>query len=428
MKDKENKKNIASLLNDLKNMALLYAKVKVAYECTKAKENVIDGVKNIRETCKESAKEFGVNLEDASQKYDDARRGVRQIEEKYKSTLDKMRKEYNARIRANAQEIVEAEAERNSISEKIFDVLDNRENVQEPKADREEKESELKKNKKELIKASKEGDFEKVSECVEKCKNLEKEIKKLENDYDGKLAPYDETLEKLDEEYDKADEKVKALEDLSKQMEKEFEKECKEASKLKKQELSLVKSNGFMDRIKGLFSKGLLKTINGPKKFQEQFLNPAMDTMSSYASQVPGKMKEAREKCEEKMKEITGKGKEALWIAKEVTVEKLLDAKDAIVYGATVVKDKAVDVATGTKNVAVGVARGVKSGVISFEEKVNAAYMIGTAHAQKQIDEMRNGLADGIISATDKIREKAEKIRPDIAEKTSKTYEAGEME
>ena len=494
MQDNGNQKSIASLLKELKEMVTLYTKVKVAYECTRAKENIIDGAKTLKETCVETAREFGVNLEDASQKYDNARNGVRQIEEKYRSSLEKLRKEYETRIVANEQERTEAEAERDKWSEKISEVYENRENVKEPEEQREAKENELKKAKKELINAAKKNDFEKAAEYTEKCRSLEKEIKEMEEDYSQKLVPFDETLEKLQEEYNKADEKVEKLEELSEKMEKNFEKECKDAAKVKKQELALVKGNNLLDKVRGFFSKRLLKSINGQKKFQEQFLTPAMNAITSYANQVPEKMKNAREKFEDKVKEITGKSRDALWIAKDVTVETLLGAKEAIEYGATVVKDKAVDIATGTRDavvhgatvvkdkavdiatgtrdavvhgatvvkdkavdiatgtrdavvhgatvvkdkavevaygardVAVGVAGGVAYGAISLADKANAAYRMGTEHVQNKVNEMRNGLADGIINATDKIREKAEMIRPEASRNTKEANEIGEME
>lgn len=472
MQDNGNQKSIASLLKELKEMVTLYTKVKVAYECTRAKENIIDGAKTLKETCVETAREFGVNLEDASQKYDNARNGVRQIEEKYRSSLEKLRKEYETRIVANEQERTEAEAERDKWSEKISEVYENRENVKEPEEQREAKENELKKAKKELINAARKNDFEKTAEYTEKCRSLEKEIKEMEEDYSQKLVPFDETLEKLQEEYNKADEKVEKLEELSEKMEKNFEKECKDAAKVKKQELALVKGNNLLDKVRGFFSKRLLKSINGQKKFQEQFLTPAMNAITSYANQVPEKMKSAREMFEDKVKEITGKGRDALWIAKDVTVETLLGAKeaiehgatlvkdkavdiatgtkDAVVHGATVVKDKAVDIATGTKDavvhgatvvkdkavevaygardVAVGVAGGVAYGAISLADKANAAYRMGTEHVQNKVNEMRNGLADGIINATDKIREKAEMIRPEASRNTKEANEIGEME
>lgn len=472
MQDNGNQRSIASLLKELKEMVTLYTKVKVAYECTRAKENIIDGAKTLKETCVETAREFGVNLEDASQKYDNARNGVRQIEEKYRSSLEKLRKEYETRIVANEQERTEAEAERDKWSEKISEVYENRENVKEPEEQREAKENELKKAKKELINAARKNDFEKTAEYTEKCRSLEKEIKEMEEDYSQKLVPFDETLEKLQEEYNKADEKVEKLEELSEKMEKNFEKECKDAAKVKKQELALVKGNNLLDKVRGFFSKRLLKSINGQKKFQEQFLTPAMNAITSYANQVPEKMKSAREMFEDKVKEITGKGRDALWIAKDVTVETLLGAKeaiehgatlvkdkavdivtgtkDAVVYGATVVKDKAVDIATGTKDaivygatvvrdkavgvaygardVAVGAAGGVAYGAISLADKVNAAYKMGTEHVQNKVDEMRNGLADGIINATDKIREKAEMLRPEASRNTKEANEIGEME
>lgn len=472
MQDNGNQRSIASLLKELKEMVTLYTKVKVAYECTRAKENIIDGAKTLKETCVETAREFGVNLEDASQKYDNARNGVRQIEEKYRSSLEKLRKEYETRIVANEQERTEAEAERDKWSEKISEVYENRENVKEPEEQREAKENELKKAKKELINAAKKNDFEKATEYTEKCRSLEKEIKEMEEDYSQKLVPFDETLEKLQEEYNKADEKVEKLEELSEKMEKNFEKECKDAAKVKKQELALVKGNNLLDKVRGFFSKRLLKSINGQKKFQEQFLTPAMNAITSYANQVPEKMKSAREMFEDKVKEITGKGRDALWIAKDVTVETLLGAKeaiehgatlvkdkavdiatgtkDAVVHGATVVKDKAVDIATGTKDaivygatvvrdkavgvaygardVAVGAAGGVAYGAISLADKVNVAYKMGTEHVQNKVDEMRNGLADGIINATDKIREKAEMLRPEASRNTKEANEIGEME
>ena len=488
MKDNGNQKSIGGLLKELKEMVMLYTKVKVAYECTRAKENVIDGAKILKETCIETAREFGVNLEDASQKYDNARNGVRQIEQKYRSSLETLRKEYETRIVANEQERTEAEAERDKWSEKISEVYENRENVKEPEEQREAKENELKKAKKEAINAMKKNDFEKSA------KSLEKEIKEMEEDYSQKLVPFDETLEKLQEEYNKADEKVEKLEELSEKMEKDFKKECKDAAKIKKQELALVKSNNLLDKVRGLFSKGLLKSINGQKKFQEQFLTPAMNAITSYANQVPEKMKNAREKFEDKVKEITGKSRDALWIAKDVTVETLLGAKEAIEYGATLVKDKAVDIAVGTKDaivhgatavkdkavdiatgtkdavvygvtavkdkavdiatgtkdaiaygatvvkdkavgvaygardVAVGVAGGVAYGVISLADKANVAYRMGTEHVQNKVNEMRNGLADGIINVTDKIREKAEMIRPEVTRNTKEANEIGEME
>ena len=428
MQDNGNQKSIASLLKELKEMVTLYTKVKVAYECTRAKENIIDGAKTLKETCVETAREFGVNLEDASQKYDNARNGVRQIEEKYRSSLEKLRKEYETRIVANEQERTEAEAERDKWSEKISEVYENRENVKEPEEQREAKENELKKAKKELINAAKKNDFEKAAEYTEKCRSLEKEIKEMEEDYSQKLVPFDETLEKLQEEYNKADEKVEKLEELSEKMEKNFEKECKDAAKVKKQELALVKGNNLLDKVRGFFSKRLLKSINGQKKFQEQFLTPAMNAITSYANQVPEKMKNAREKFEDKVKEITGKSRDALWIAKDVTVETLLGAKEAIEYGATVVKDKAVEVAYGARDVAVGVAGGVAYGAISLADKANAAYRMGTEHVQNKVNEMRNGLADGIINATDKIREKAEMIRPEAYRTTKEANEIGEME
>lgn len=472
MKDNGNQKSIGGLLKELKEMVMLYTKVKVAYECTRAKENVIDGAKILKETCIETAREFGVNLEDASQKYDNARNGVRQIEQKYRSSLETLRKEYETRIVANEQERTEAEAERDKWSEKISEVYENRENVKEPEEQREAKENELKKAKKEAINAIKKNDFEKSAEYTEKCKSLEKEIKEMEEDYSQKLVPFDETLEKLQEEYNKADEKVEKLEELSEKMEKDFKKECKDAAKIKKQELALVKSNNLLDKVRGLFSKGLLKSINGQKKFQEQFLTPAMNAITSYANQVPEKMKNAREKFEDKVKEITGKSRDALWIAKDVTVETLLGAKEAIEYGATLVKDKAVDIAVGTKDaivhgatavkdkavdiatgtkdavvygatavkdkavgvaygardVAVGVAGGVAYGVISLADKANVAYRMGTEHVQNKVNEMRNGLADGIINVTDKIREKAEMIRPEVTRNTKEANEIGEME
>ncbi len=450
MKDNGNQKSIGGLLKELKEMVMLYTKVKVAYECTRAKENVIDGAKILKETCIETAREFGVNLEDASQKYDNARNGVRQIEQKYRSSLETLRKEYETRIVANEQERTEAEAERDKWSEKISEVYENRENVKEPEEQREAKENELKKAKKEAINAMKKNDFEKSAEYTEKCKSLEKEIKEMEEDYSQKLVPFDETLEKLQEEYNKADEKVEKLEELSEKMEKDFKKECKDAAKIKKQELALVKSNNLLDKVRGLFSKGLLKSINGQKKFQEQFLTPAMNAITSYANQVPEKMKNAREKFEDKVKEITGKSRDALWIAKDVTVETLLGAKEAIEYGATLVKDKAVDIAVGTKDaivygatvvkdkavgvaygardVAVGVAGGVAYGVISLADKANVAYRMGTEHVQNKVNEMRNGLADGIINVTDKIREKAEMIRPEVTRNTKEANEIGEME
>ena len=428
MQDNGNQKSIASLLKELKEMVTLYTKVKVAYECTRAKENIIDGAKTLKETCVETAREFGVNLEDASQKYDNARNGVRQIEEKYRSSLEKLRKEYETRIVANEQERTEAEAERDKWSEKISEVYENRENVKEPEEQREAKENELKKAKKELINAAKKNDFEKAAEYTEKCRSLEKEIKEMEEDYSQKLVPFDETLEKLQEEYNKADEKVEKLEELSEKMEKNFEKECKDAAKVKKQELALVKGNNLLDKVRGFFSKRLLKSINGQKKFQEQFLTPAMNAITSYANQVPEKMKNAREKFEDKVKEITGKSRDALWIAKDVTVETLLGAKEAIEYGATVVKDKAVEVAYGARDVAVGVAGGVAYGAISLADKANAAYRMGTEHVQNKVNEMRNGLADGIINATDKIREKAEMIRPEASRNTKEANELGEMD
>ena len=494
MKDNGNQKSIGGLLKELKEMVMLYTKVKVAYECTRAKENVIDGAKILKETCIETAREFGVNLGDASQKYDNARNGVRQIEQKYRSSLETLRKEYETRIVANEQERTEDEAERDKWSEKISEVYENRENVKEPEEQREAKENELKKAKKEAINAMKKNDFEKSAEYTEKCKSLEKEIKEMEEDYSQKLVPFDETLEKLQEEYNKADEKVEKLEELSEKMEKDFKKECKDAAKIKKQELALVKGNNLLDKVRGLFSKGLLKSINGQKKFQEQFLTPAMNAITSYANQVPEKMKNAREKFEYKVKEITGKSRDALWIAKDVTVETLLGAKeaieygatlvkdkavdiavgtkdaivhgatavkdkavdiatgtkDAVVYGATAVKDKAVDIATGTKDaivygatvvkdkavgvaygardVAVGVAGSVAYGVISLADKANVAYRMGTEHVQNKVNEMRNGLADGIINVTDKIREKAEMIRPEVTRNTKEANEIGEME
>ena len=472
MKDNENQKSIASLLKELKEMVMLYTKVKVAYECTRAKENVIEGAKTLKETCIETAREFGVNLEDASQKYDNARDGVRQIEEKYRSSLEKLRKEYETRIVANEQERTEAEAERDEWSEKISEVYANRENVKEPEKERTAKEKELKNEKKELINAAKKNDFEKAAEYTEKCKSLEKEIKEMEEGYSQKLVPFDETLEKLQEEYNKADERVEKLEELSEKMEKDFEKECKDAAKVRKQELALVKGNNLLDKVRGFFSKRLLKSINGQKKFQEQFLTPTLNAITAYANQVPEKMKNAREKFEDKVKEITGKSSDALWIAKDVTVETLLGAKEAIEYGATVVKDKAVDIATGTRDavvhgatvvkdkavdiatgtrdavvhgatvvkdkavevaygardVAVGVAGGVAYGAISLADKANAAYRMGTEHVQNKVNEMRNGIADGIINATDKIREKAEMIRPAASRNTKEANEIGEME
>ena len=280
MKDNGNQKSIGGLLKELKEMVMLYTKVKVAYECTRAKENVIDGAKILKETCIETAREFGVNLGDASQKYDNARNGVRQIEQKYRSSLETLRKEYETRIVANEQERTEAEAERDKWSEKISEVYENRENVKEPEEQREAKENELKKAKKEAINAMKKNDFEKSAEYTEKCKSLEKEIKEMEEDYSQKLVPFDETLEKLQEEYNKADEKVEKLEELSEKMEKDFKKECKDAAKIKKQELALVKGNNLLDKVRGLFSKGLLKSINGQKKFQEQFLTPAMNAIT----------------------------------------------------------------------------------------------------------------------------------------------------
>ena len=84
--------------------------------------------------------------------------------------------------------------------------------------------------------------------------------------------------------------------------------------------------------------------------------------------------------------------------------------------------------AYGARDVAVGVAGGVAYGAISLADKANAAYRMGTEHVQNKVNEMRNGLADGIINATDKIREKAEMIRPEASRNTKEANEIGEME
>lgn len=464
MNDIEMQKPIPALLKELQDIVLNYAKVKVATEYKMAEENVIEGAKKLKETCINTAKEFRVDLENASQKYDDSRNGVRQIVEKYKDSAGKLRKEYNARSKAIVKEITEAEAERAGWFKNISDVDENKENVirAEKKAEPiKTKETELNKAKKAWIKAIKTNNFDEAAEYATKCMELKKEIKEMEKAYDKKLVQFDETLEKAQNEYDKADEKVEKLKALSKQMKKDFEKECKEAAEVKKQELALVKGNKFIDKIRGFFSKGIIKSINGQKKFKEQFLIPTTVAMTLYANQVPEMMRDTREKFETKVKEITGKGKEALWIAKEATVEAILAAKDktvdiakgvkdavvhgatvvkdttinvakgtkdAVVYGATVVKDATINVATGTKNVAVGVASGIVHGAISINDQIKGAYRAGAEKVNNKVNEMKIGLADGIINATDVIREKTEKLKNEYENSNKKTYEIGEME
>lgn len=486
MNDIEMQKQIPALLKELQDIVLNYAKVKVATEYKMAEENVIEGAKKLKETCINTAKEFRVDLENASQKYDDSRNGVRQIVEKYKDSAGKLRKEYNARSKAIVKEITEAEAERAGWLKNISDVDENRKNVIRAEKEAEPiktKKTELNKAKKAWIKAMKTNNFDEAAEYVTKCTELKKEIKEMEKAYDKKLVQFDETLEKAQNEYDKVDEKVEKLKALSKQMKKDFEKECKEAAEVKKQELALVKGNKFIDKIRGFFSKGIIKSINGQKKFKEQFLIPTTIAMNLYANQVPGMMRETREKFETKVKEITGKSKEALWIAKEATVEAILAArdktvdiakgtkdavvhgatvvkdttinvakgtKDAVVHGATVVKDATINVATGTKNVAVkgatvvkdaaksvaigtkdvavSVASGIVHGAISINDQIKGAYRAGAEKVNNKVNEMKIGLADGIINATDVIREKTEKLKNEYENSNKKTYEIGEME
>lgn len=382
-------------LKTLKDISFMYAKTKIAYGVASAKETIANGVKVVRDTCIEGAKSFGIDTKNPSKKQGRIMDGVKEIEEKYLSSLYSVQKEYQEKSTANALELQELEAQRTGYIEKIVEVRTNKEkyiseNMPQLVEKRNEKKKELKDMKNKLIEASKRGDFEKVSEYVEKCKSIEMEIAELERDFKDKLRPFDETIEKLNEEYDKADERTEQLEKLEEEMKRDFENECKKAARIKTMDLSKLEGNNFFRKIRVMIAQTIFKSETDIKSFEEKFINPAKASIDSYLKTVPVKVEKSKRNFETKVKKITGKTKDALWTTKDREAEKVMDKEDTE-------RSEHSDIST----------------------RIREAYNEGTRRVKGKIDTIRSEIDNGIIALARNVEEKAGEIQTKTKERST---------
>ena len=81
MSKQENKSSLAEAKEKLQKLIGDGIIVQMAYSYYKAKENVRDGVKDFREYCESSAKQFGINIEDSASKFDESRKSIKDIQD-----------------------------------------------------------------------------------------------------------------------------------------------------------------------------------------------------------------------------------------------------------------------------------------------------------------------------------------------------------